>query len=410
MRARILRRFLLTVLVAAGLGSVAWTWALAQNVTQLETTGKQSAARIDRLEAALDQFAHDELIYVASGQIDREALTATSNLSRQLVSESGWLLGGLVAGAAPSAGAVAQAVASLADVDGRARENIQAGLDLMAADLLFTETTRTRQVLREQLRALRLAESNAVADARATDLKQAWMALASVAILFAWGLVRSAHRPASDASANVTPQATEPEHVAPQAREPEHVAPQATETEHVPLNGVSRPDPPASIDLRETAALCTAISRLQSGSDLQPLLSRASALLNASGVVVWMAAGEEMFPVAWHGYDSKQLSQLGPIGHSSLNAAADAWRTGTLQHVAGGAGSRSAIVAPLLGVERCMGVLAIEVSAGGETDTPTQAATTLIAAQLSTVLGGWPAGSSMPPAEIVPFERAAASS
>ena len=400
MRARILRLFLLTILVAAGLGSVAWTWALAQNVTQLETTGKQSAARIDRLEAALDQFAHDELIYVASGQIDREALTATSNLSRQLVSESGWLLGGLVAGAAPSAGAVAPAVASLADVDGRARENIQAGLDLMAADLLFTETTRTRQVLREQLRALRLAESNAVADGRATDLKQAWMALASVAILFAWGLVRSARRPASEASANVTPQATEPEHVAPQATEPEQVA----------LNGVSRPDPPPSIDLRETAALCTAISRVQSESDLQPLLSRASTLLNASGVVVWMAAGEEMFPVAWHGYDSKQLSQLGPIGHSSLNAAADAWRTGTLQYVAGGAGSRSAIVAPLLGVERCMGVLAIEVSAGRETDTPTQAATTLIAAQLSTVLGGWPAGSSMPPAEIVPFERAAASS
>jgi len=400
MRARILRLLLLTILVAAGLGSVAWTWALAQDVAQLETTGKQSAARIDRLEAALDQFAHDELIYVASGQIDRGTLTATSNLSRQLVSEGAWLLGGLVAGAAPSAGAVAQAVASLADVDGRARENIQAGLDLMAADLLFTETTGTRQVLREQLRALRLAESNAVADARATDLKQAWMALASVAILFAWGLVRSAHRPASDASANVTPLATEPEHVAPQATEPEQVA----------LNGVSRPDPPPSIDLRETAALCTAISRLQSESDLQPLLSRASTLLNASGVVVWMAAGEEMFPVAWHGYDSKHLSQLGPIGHSSLNAAADAWRTGALQYVAGGAGSRSAIVAPLLGVERCMGVLAIEVSAGRETDTPTQAATTLIAAQLSTVLGGWPAGSSMPPAEIVPFERAAASS
>jgi len=394
MRARILRLLLLTILVAAGLSSVAWTWALAQDVTQVETTGKQSAARIDRLEAALDQFAHDELIYVASGQIDTETLTATSNLSQQLVSESAWLLGGLAAGAAPSAGAVAEAVASLADVDGRARENIQAGLDLMAADLLFTETTRTRQLLREQLRALRLAESNAVADARATDLKQAWMALASVAILFAWGLVRSARRPASEASANVTPQATEPEPVA--------------------LNVVPRPDPrpdpPPSIDLRETAALCTAISRLQSESGLQPLLSRASTLLNASGVVVWMAAGEEMFPVAWHGYDSKHLSQLGPIGHSSLNAAADAWRTGTLQYVAGGAGSRSAIVAPLLGVERCMGVLAIEVSAGRETDTPTQAATTLIAAQLSTVLGGWPAGSSMPPAEIVPFERAAASS
>ena len=32
---------------------------------------------------------------------------------------------------------------------------MQADLDLMAADLLFTETTRTRQTLRDQLRMLR---------------------------------------------------------------------------------------------------------------------------------------------------------------------------------------------------------------------------------------------------------------
>ena len=89
--------------------------------------------------------------------------------------------------------------------------------------------------------------------------------------------------------------------------------------------------------------------------------------------------------------------------------AADAWRTGTLQCVAGSDGSRSALVAPLLGVERCIGVLALEVAPGREADAATRAAATLIAAQLSTVLGGWPAGSSMPPAEVVPFERVASS-
>jgi len=35
--------------------------------------------------------------------------------------------------------------------------------------------------------------------------------------------------------------------------------------------------------------------------------------------------------------------------------------------------------------------------------------TTLISAQLVTVLGAWPAGSSMPPAEVLPFERVTAS-
>jgi hypothetical protein len=122
-----------------------------------------------------------------------------------------------------------------------------------------------------------------------------------------------------------------------------------------------------------------------------------------------MAAGEEMFPVAWHGYDSRQLIRLGPIGPSSQNATAAAWRTGTLQSVAGGPASRSAIVAPLLGMERCIGVLAIEVEPGSEADATTQAVTTLIAAQLVTVLGAWPAGSSTTPAEALPFERASAS-
>ncbi len=200
MTTRILRFLLPAILVAAGSGSVVWTWALAQHVDRLETTGKQTAARIDRLEGVLDELTHNELIYVASGQVDTETLTSTSNLMRQILSDSSWLLGQLVAGAAPSAGGVAESVASLGAVDARAGENMRAGLDLMAADLLFTETTRTRQTLREQLRTLRLAESTAVADGRSTDLKQAWTALAGVAILFAWALVRSARRPSTVAA------------------------------------------------------------------------------------------------------------------------------------------------------------------------------------------------------------------
>src|SRR5512139_3539050 len=98
MKAWILRLLPPSILVVAGLGSVAWTWALAQHVDQIETSGKQTAARIDRVEAALDQLGRDELAYVASGQIDQETLTSTSNLTRQILSESAWLFEGLVAG------------------------------------------------------------------------------------------------------------------------------------------------------------------------------------------------------------------------------------------------------------------------------------------------------------------------
>jgi hypothetical protein len=91
-----------------------------------------------------------------------------------------------------------------------------------------------------------------------------------------------------------------------------------------------------------------------------------------------------------------------------MNALAAAWQSGSLQKVAGDKTSRSAIVAPLLGVERCIGVLAIETLPGRETDKTLQAVTAMVAAQLVTVLGAWPAGSAAPAADILPFEAASA--
>jgi hypothetical protein len=392
MKTRILRFLLPTILVVAGTGGVAWTWSLAQHVEQLEATGKQTATRIDRLEVLLDELTQNELVYVASGQIDADRLQSSNNLLRQIVADSSWLLGELVARGAPSAGAVADAVKILGDVDTRARENLGAGLDVMAADLIFTETTRTRQTLREQLRALRLAEAKAVADGRSNDMRRAWMVLAGVALLFAGALVRSARTSNASASTDVSSQ-----------------PPMRT---LVPIHEPEKQDVAPSIDLQETAALCTAISRVQADSDLKGLLIRAAGLLDAAGVVVWMAAGEEIFPVAGHGYDSRQLSQLGPISRTSMNATAAAWRSGTLQIVSGDSTSRSAIVAPLLGMERCIGVLAIELTTGREGNATIQAVVTLIAAQLATVLGAWPAASStsVEAEEVLTFQRASASS
>ena len=391
MKSRILRFLLPAILVAAGAGGVAWTWTLAQHVEQLETLGRQTATRIDRLETLLDELTQNELVYVGSGEIDGDRLQSTSKLLRQILADSSWLLKELVAGSAPSAGEIAKAVAALGEADARARENMSAGLDLMAADLLFTETTRTRQTLREQLRALRLAESKAVADARSNDMKQAWMVLAGVALLFAWALVSSSRgstraSPVNDLSA------------------------QSQARTLLPLQDPDKASPALSIDLKETAALCTDISRIQADSDLQGLLARAAALLGAPGVVVWMAAGEEIFPVTGYGYDPRTLSQIGSINRSSMNATAAAWRTGALQTVSGDATARSAIVAPLLGMDRCIGVLAIELPTGREIDVTTQAVVTMIAAQLASVLGAWPAASSAPPADVLAFERASASS
>jgi len=85
------------------------------------------------------------------------------------------------------------------------------------------------------------------------------------------------------------------------------------------------------------------------------------------------------------------------------NAAANAWRTGQLAVVpAATTGGQGAIVTPLFGLHSCIGVLSAEVRQG-ENSPSVQAVATMIAAQLSTVVPAWPAGS------LTPADRASSS-
>jgi hypothetical protein len=157
------------------------------------------------------------------------------------------------------------------------------------------------------------------------------------------------------------------------------------------------PAPPA-VDLATAADLCTDISRITTAAALPDLLARAAALLDASGIVVWVSAGDELFAVSAHGYDPRVINRLGPIPRSADHATATAWRTGEMRTVAGDMISNGAIVAPMFGPDSCFGVLAAEVRHGREEDATTRAITAMIAAQLATAVGAWPAGGATAPA------------
>jgi hypothetical protein len=151
-----------------------------------------------------------------------------------------------------------------------------------------------------------------------------------------------------------------------------------------------------SVDLTAAADVCTAISRLTSADQLPALLTRIATVIDASGIILWMGAGEELLAAAAHGYDPRVIGRLGAIPRSADNATAAAWRTGQVGFVPGDVMSNGAIVAPLFGQENCIGVLAAEVRHGRETDAATRAVTAMIAAQLSTALSAWPAPSTAP--------------
>src|SRR5262249_7049399 len=117
-------------------------------------------------------------------------------------------------------------------------------------------------------------------------------------------------------------------------------------------------------------------------------IGRAAALTEASGVVVWLGSpqGDDLRPVLTHGYNPQVVAKLTAVPRSANNAAAAAYRSGTLQVVPSQPFSSGAIVAPLLGPDGCIGALSAEFR-GAEASEPVQAFAAIVAAHLAGVLG-----------------------
>jgi hypothetical protein len=155
-----------------------------------------------------------------------------------------------------------------------------------------------------------------------------------------------------------------------------------------------------SIDLTAAATLCTDLSRVTDTAAFSGLLGRAASVLDASGLILWLGAGEQLFAVVGHGYPPEDVARFRPIARAADNAASVAWRTGRLTVVPGGDKANGGLVAPLFGPASCMGVLALEIRQGREQDPAIQSVAAIVAAQLATAVSAWPAASvGQPPSE-----------
>jgi hypothetical protein len=138
--------------------------------------------------------------------------------------------------------------------------------------------------------------------------------------------------------------------------------------------------------LTSVALLCTELSRVATTDSLPALLGRSAAALDASGLILWVGAGDRLVPVLAHGYPPDTISRLATVARADDNAAAAAWRTGERVIVSSTHDSAAAIVIPVLGIDTCLGVLAFEVPDGREHDAATHAVAAIIAAQLATIV------------------------
>lgn len=387
MRSRTWRFVILVVMLASG-AAAAWAgWNTSRQITDFDRRQRDLTDHIDQLLATLHSVTRAQEAYVtpSPGQDPAGVLELTGQLRsgtdalrpRLLSIESG-----------RAVQAVAAAAATLNDVETRAQEHLRSGQNFMAADLIFSDGRAADDAIASGLRTIRASETDHYASARADTLDALWTMGGASALVWLVGALLLARSPATDVSVQATT-----------------IAPTSSFQAIVePANDLALHLGP---DLQAAADVCTAIGRLTTADDLPPLLQRAAAVLDAPGIVIWMAAGEELFAAAAFGYPSQVIKKLGPINRSAINATAAAWRSGTLQAVSGGHDARGALAAPMFGPDRCVGVLAVEVGVGQEGDAARRAVAAMFAAQLAAALAGWPAASAAAPADVPPLERIA---
>ena len=146
---------------------------------------------------------------------------------------------------------------------------------------------------------------------------------------------------------------------------------------------------PESIDMASVAQLCTRLGCAQEAEELTAVLEDAALILDLAGLILWVpdAHGVVLTPVYAHGYPDEVIAQLARVTTDADNASAEAFRSGRMCIVKGSDVSTGAIVAPMLTPLGCAGVLAVEVRNGAEQREDLRAALTILAAQVSTLMG-----------------------
>jgi hypothetical protein len=174
-----------------------------------------------------------------------------------------------------------------------------------------------------------------------------------------------------------------------------------------------RAKPAVTPRLVTTAQICGELARVSDEDQLPVLLLRASKVLDASGLIVWLPepSRESLRPSIWHGYDEKFITRMGRIHRDANNAVAAAFRTSAIRTVGGDSTTSGALIVPLTTSAGCVGVLSAEMKGGSEKDESSQALATILTAQLATIVATPenPNASATlgPPPEVSPLKAAA---
>jgi hypothetical protein len=365
---------------------------------------RESAATTDRLfgafEVSLRELHGAQGAYVATGQ----SPDAWIEKSASVLSDLDATLARLTAestepAARPHYESAGMLVAEVRRLDERARDNVRRDQKFLASDLIFMdglEAGRRLAAVMDQARTAE-AEASAAALARLTWMRFGTFAAAlGFAVIVMLSFARAFRAAAADRADTDAPAATPAPAAGPGSRTlslgalretpaaggavapppgpavlpPPTPAPAAG----LPATPPAPPPPPpvpapppagvVAINLSEAAELCVDLARVMDTRDLPALLARAARVLDAKGVILWIAdeTQERLRPSLSHGYTDSFVRRLGSLAVGDESVTSVAFRSLRPQSVSSPtAKGNGAIAVPLITANGCLGVLAAEL-------------------------------------------------
>lgn len=363
MSSRLIRLLLVVLAVAIGV-------AAGYHLKRVETnlTGSRAATGVlrDQARAVLGTVSDvraGQVAYLARGQGEEFWMSRVTRLLLTLDQQMADFESALASPAALEP--VTAALENFHKLDARVREYLKDSDSLLASDLIFSDGLEIMSTAMTEIDAA-LRDELQARDARLASLrKQELMILGGGAggVLLVLLVLSFAGGERSDPTS--LPKADEI----------------SNETAPVPVSPDARTPP----NLSTAAQLCGDLARVQEIRQLPALLERTAQVIDASGIIVWIAdpSSHELRPAMSFGYTTQVMARIGSIPREATNAAAAAYRSAEMRIVNGNGSSNGALVVPLITPDGCIGVLSAEMKDGSEKNRSAQALASIFAAQLA---------------------------
>jgi hypothetical protein len=408
-------RLLLLLAVVIGVAAIVQDLHFDNSLATARSAIRGTDGEATALQVKVAEFRAAQIAYLAAGQDPQYWMRHASALADEIEGGFNRLRGSVV-----SADAQARILAghaafqAMLEADTHARQAVADDQQLLASNAIFSDSFEAQQRLESELAAVRTAEHETAERGLAASAQwRIWTSAGALGFVLFFSIiaVRLSQQPPASAAATMAQMLRDlppPVKAGPAAPTAAASATASIATAPPPASGATptpslpiavpvvasapaaKPAPPPPVvNLPEAAELCGDLARVMDERDVPALLARAAKVLEATGVIIWMAdpQGSRLEPTLAHGYPDKVLSRLSALDVQADNVTSLAFRSLRSQQVNGtGANSAGAIAVPLITANGCTGVLAAEVRDGRNAPQETLAMARIIAAQFSAII------------------------